>query len=57
LLRAAEPGFLIFGGLGVIVHADIGNGLDTAACVAARWSLLPDLLAIAALERHLREPR
>jgi hypothetical protein len=38
LLRAAEPGFLIFGGLGVIVHADIGNGLDTAACVAARWS-------------------
>ncbi len=51
LIRAAEPGFLIFVlGLGVIVHAAGGNGLDTAVrAVFPVGSSLPDLLAIAAL--------
>jgi arsenical pump membrane protein len=51
LARAAEPGFLIFVlGLGVIVQAASGNGLDTAVrAVLPTGGSLPDLLAIAAL--------
>jgi arsenical pump membrane protein len=51
LARAAEPGFLIFVlGLGVIVQAASGNGLDTAVqAVLPAGGSLPDLLAIAAL--------
>jgi arsenical pump membrane protein len=51
LTRAAEPGFLIFVlGLGVIVQAASGNGLDTAVrAVLPAGGSLPDLLAIAAL--------
>ena len=51
LARGAEPGFLIFVlGLGVIVQAASGNGLDTAVRdVLPSGSSLPDLLAVAAL--------
>jgi arsenical pump membrane protein len=51
LARAAEPGFLIFVlGLGVIVQAASGNGLDSAVrAVLPTGASLPDLLAIAAL--------
>jgi arsenical pump membrane protein len=51
LVRAAEPGFLIFVlGLGVIVQAASGNGLDIAVrAVLPTGASLPDLLAIAAL--------
>jgi arsenical pump membrane protein len=51
LARAAEPGFLIFVlGLGVIVQAASGNGLDTAVRAALpTGGSLPALLAIAAL--------
>jgi arsenical pump membrane protein len=51
LVRAAEPGFLIFVlGLGVIVQTASVNGLDTAVCaVLPTGGSLPDLLAIAAL--------
>ena len=51
LVRAAEPGFLIFVfGLGVIVQAASANGLDTAVrAVLPTGSSLADLLAIAAL--------
>jgi arsenical pump membrane protein len=51
LARAAEPGFLIFVlGLGVIVQAASGNGLDNAVrAVLPAGGSLPDLLAIAAL--------
>jgi arsenical pump membrane protein len=51
LARAAEPGFLVFVlGLGVIVQAASGNGLDTAVrTVLPTGGSLPDLLAIAAL--------
>jgi arsenical pump membrane protein len=51
LVRAAEPGFLIFVlGLGVIVQAASGNGLDSAVrAVLPTGGSLPDLLAIAAL--------
>jgi arsenical pump membrane protein len=51
LARAAEPGFLIFVlGLGVIVQAASGNGLDGAVrAVLPTGSSLPDLLEIAAL--------
>jgi arsenical pump membrane protein len=51
LVRAAEPGFLIFVlGLGVIVQSASVNGLDTAVqAVLPTGGSLPDLLAIAAL--------
>jgi arsenical pump membrane protein len=51
LVRAAEPGFLIFVlGLGVIVEAASANGLDTAVrAVLPTGGSLTDLLAIAAL--------
>ena len=51
IVRAAEPGFLIFVlGLGVIVQAVSVNGLDTAVrAVLPTGDSLPDLLAIAAL--------
>jgi arsenical pump membrane protein len=51
LVRAAEPGFLIFVlGLGVIVQAASANGLDAAVrAVFPTGGSLPDLLAIAAL--------
>jgi arsenical pump membrane protein len=51
LVRAAEPGFLIFVlGLGVIVQAASANGLDTAVrAVLPTGGSLPQLLAIAAL--------
>jgi arsenical pump membrane protein len=51
LVRAAEPGFLIFVlGLGVIVQAASANGLDTAVrAVLPTGGSLPELLAIAAL--------
>jgi arsenical pump membrane protein len=51
LVRAAEPGFLIFVlGLGVIVAAASANGLDTAVrAVLPTGASLPELLAIAAL--------
>ena len=51
IVRAAEPGFLIFVlGLGVIVQAASVNGLDTAVrAVLPTGGSLPDLLAIAAL--------
>jgi arsenical pump membrane protein len=55
LVRAAEPGFLIFVlGLGVIVQAASGNGLATAVrAVLPAGGSLPDLLAIAALSAIL----
>jgi arsenical pump membrane protein len=51
LVRAAEPGFLIFVlALGVIVQAASINGLDTAVrAVLPTGGSLPDLLAIAGL--------
>ncbi|MFZ0386026.1 MAG: SLC13 family permease [Solirubrobacteraceae bacterium] len=51
LVRAAEPGFLIFVlGLGVIVQSASVNGLDTAVrAVVPTGGSLADLLAIAAL--------
>jgi arsenical pump membrane protein len=51
LVRAAEPGFLIFVlGLGVIVAAASANGLETAVrAVLPTGSALPALLAIAGL--------
>jgi arsenical pump membrane protein len=51
LARAAEPGFLIFVlGLGVIVQAASGNGLDTAVrAILPAGDSLGDLLATAAL--------
>ena len=51
IVRAAEPGFLIFVlGLGVIVQAASVNGLDTAVrAVLPTGGSLPDLLAIAGL--------
>jgi arsenical pump membrane protein len=51
LIRAAEPGFLIFVlGLGVIVAAASANGLETAVgAVLPTGSALPALLAIAGL--------
>jgi arsenical pump membrane protein len=51
LVRAAEPGFLIFVlALGVIVQAASMNGLDTAVrAVLPTGGSLPDLLAIAGL--------
>ena len=51
IVRAAEPGFLIFVlGLGVIVQAASVNGLDTAVrAFLPTGGSLPDLLAIAAL--------
>ena len=51
LVRAAEPGFLIFVlGLGVIVQAASANGLDSAVrAILPTGGSLPDLLAIAAL--------
>jgi arsenical pump membrane protein len=51
LVRAAEPGFLIFVlGLGVIVQAASINGLETAVgAVLPTGSSLPQLLAIAGL--------
>ena len=55
LVRAAEPGFLIFVlGLGVIVQAASANGLDTAVrAVLPTGSSLADLVAIAALSAIL----
>ncbi len=55
LVRAAEPGFLMFVlGLGVIVQAASGNGLDTAVrAVLPTGGSLPELLAIAALSAIL----
>ncbi len=55
LVRAVQPGFLIFVlGLGVIVQAASGNGLDTAVrAVLPTGGSLPDLLAIAALSAIL----
>jgi arsenical pump membrane protein len=51
LVRAAEPGFLIFVlGLGVIVQAASANGLETAVrAVLPTGASLPQLLAIAGL--------
>ena len=51
LMRAAEPGFLIFVlGLGVIVQAASANGLDSAVrALLPTGGSLPDLLVIAAL--------
>ncbi len=55
LVRAAEPGFLVFVlGLGVIVQAASVNGLDTAVrAVLPTGASLGDLLAIAALSAIL----
>ncbi|MBV9005203.1 MAG: hypothetical protein JO181_11140 [Solirubrobacterales bacterium] len=55
LVRGTEPGFLTFVlGLGVIVQAASGNGLDTAVrAVLPTSGSLPDLLAIAALSAIL----
>jgi arsenical pump membrane protein len=55
LAQAVEPGFLIFVlGLGVIVQAASGNGLDTAVrAILPAGASLPDLLAIAALSAIL----
>jgi arsenical pump membrane protein len=51
LVRAAEPGFLIFVlGLGIIVQAASSNGLETAVrAVLPTGASLPELLAIAGL--------
>jgi arsenical pump membrane protein len=51
LVRAAEPGFLIFVlGLGVIVQAASANGLDTLVrAVLPTGGSLPELLAVAGL--------
>lgn len=55
LLRAAEPGFLVFVlGLGVIVATASANGLaDAVRAVLPVGETLPDLLAIAALSAVL----
>ncbi|MBV9422163.1 MAG: hypothetical protein JOZ98_04585 [Solirubrobacterales bacterium] len=55
LVRGTEPGFLTFVlGLGVIVQAASGNGLDTAVrAVLPTSGSLPDLLAIAGLSAIL----
>jgi arsenical pump membrane protein len=55
LLRAAEPGFLVFVlGLGVIVAAASSHGLSTAvADVLPAGSSLPDLLLITAISAML----